>query len=438
MCRLSRGLTLPPFPCIRLNRTLGNLSNEIPSVEERVQQSYISEERLSNLVWDASQKASAALSQLAYVEDHLGVLASPEIANLLLYELPVRLSALELVASATTVVPYVQRTFNGNLTATELQSRILAGANITVSTIVSDVLINGAQALAVTSDGTRFLAGGRDGNFSLYQSATLVRLWGTDLGPASVNALDLSPDGALGAAAFNNGTLVLFSLSTGLVNLTIVTPDTSGIAAVRFAHNDARLFSAGSSGKVHIWNIFDGSSMGSFGSPRNSSITAIALSSDDDTLALIDTTGEHVDIWNVTQGALESVVAMKDGSVAVSVVLSANASSLYVGTGTAGTVQAYRRRNDDTYLSLAVYQPDCQNGIVSSLALSASQARLVAATNCSAAVSFDVTSVDSRWIRKIQTSSPVIAATLSAASDVLVLSDSQNKTSVCRRLELDW
>jgi WD40 repeat protein len=414
------------------------VSTEIQIVKERVQQSYISEKRLSDVLQDALQEASAALSQLAYVEENLGALASAETANLLLYELPVRLAALELVASATTVVPYLQRTFNANLTATELQSRIMAGANITVSTIVSEMSITGAQALAVTSDGTCFLAGGRNGNMTLYQSADLARLWEADLGPASVSALDLSSDGTLGAAALDNGTLVFFRLNTGLVHRSIVTPDTSGIAAVRFAHDNARLFSAGSSGKVHIWSVANGSSIVSFGSPQNTSITAIALSSADNILALIDTKGEHVAIWNVTEGTLESVLAMKNGSAAVSVALSANASSLYVGTGNAGTVQAYGRLTDSTYLPLAAYQSGCQNGVVSSLALSASQARLVAATSCSAAVSFDVTSADPRWIRKIQTSAAVIAATLSAESDILVLSDSQSQTAVCRRLELEW
>ena len=379
--------------------------------------------------------ATQLQAELSYLRSHLGVLTSEEVAELLLYQLPTRLSALELAFAWTDSAPYLQRSRNANVTTTEVYRQLVAGANMTLATLAVSQTMPAANALAVDRSGATFLLAGRQGNASLWRAPEFQRLWQTAVGSAAVVAADMSLDGERCLLAYDNGSIAVLALETGSVNVTVETGDADSLSAAMFAHAAPLLVSAGRS--IDIWNATDGGHVTSLTRSKNATFAAIALSARDEVIAAMTSSGRQVRLWNVTTGAQQAAIAVADGGVAVSLALADDASRVYAGMADAGSVHVYSTQRGAQQSPLLRLETGC-NGTVSHLALAPTQPQLIAATSCGTAVTFDVSTPAAKpWRREMKASAAIAAAALSA-SDVLVVADAANQTTVFRRLEDDW
>jgi len=173
---------------------------------------------------------------------------------------------------------------------------------------------NASTAVAVSPDGSLFVTSPAPGRITLWRARDQAVV-GELRGPCGfVVSLAFSHDGRLVAATGNARETVVWNASTRKIVKLLGPAGPMGAAGVNFSPDDKLVGTAGVDGRLRVYDLHTGRSLGSVGA--KTSLQDLDFSSDGK-LAAAAGLGGDIMIWNVTRRALERTIHHKDAILSI-------------------------------------------------------------------------------------------------------------------------
>ena len=168
------------------------------------------------------------------------------------------------------------------------------------------------RAVSYSPDGQTIVTGSDDTTLRLWDAITggsIMELTGHE---APVRSVEYGPDGERIASASDDGTVRVWNAATGEL-MTTITDDGGTLRSVSYSPEGGRLATGGGASTISIWDDTTGREITSLTGRSVPSITAIALSPENSTLA--SSTFAGIWIWDLDVGRLESILPMPEHPV---------------------------------------------------------------------------------------------------------------------------
>ncbi len=130
-----------------------------------------------------------------------------------------------------------------------------------------------------------------------------------------MNFVYFSPDSAVLAAALSDGSVRIWSASSGATVATLTGGSRAAACCVAWSNDEAAVAEGGGDGNVEVWEAGTGLLRGSMQCPQAASVAHMALSSDGSLIAAaVGPTASCVHVFDVASGKLLASPAVR-GSV---------------------------------------------------------------------------------------------------------------------------
>ena len=173
---------------------------------------------------------------------------------------------------------------------------------------------NASTAVAVSPDGSLFVTSPAPGRITLWRARDQAVV-GELRGPCGfVVSLAFSHDGRLVAATGNARETVVWNASTRKIVKLLGPAGPMGAAGVNFSPDDKLVGTAGVDGRLRVYDVRTGRSLGSVGA--KTSLQDLDFSSDGKFAAAAGLGGDIM-IWNVTRRTLERTIHHKDAILSI-------------------------------------------------------------------------------------------------------------------------